>query len=197
MLINSGTVSERLTPWMSPNLCHSCSFSSTLDSRWFKCVTDRCHAKGKSLSLICGSLTWLREFKRHQFDEHLKGDGLGETLSVFLAFLLSFPPDDGEPEWVVEHARAERRRKALQARHDFERRLAKARDRERKLKERAHNVEPAIKRRVREFPNIFKTSSSENFRNSRVKTHPTSLARTTFCLMVTKVMMAQAKRNDR
>ena len=160
-------------------------------------MTDRCHAKGKSLSLICGSLTWLRESKRHQFDEHLKGDGLGETLSVFLAFLLSFPLDDGEPEWVVEHARAERRRKALQARHDFERRLAKARDRERKLKEPGHNVEPAIKRRVREFTNIFKTSSSEIFRNSRVKTHPTSLARTTFCLMVMKVMMAQAKRNDR
>jgi chromosome transmission fidelity protein 1 len=34
---------------------------------------------GKSLSLICGSLTWLREFKSHKFDESLKVDAEGKT----------------------------------------------------------------------------------------------------------------------
>ncbi|TLD35402.1 DNA repair helicase [Venturia nashicola] len=87
---------------------------------------------GKSLSLICGSLTWLREHKRKEFDESL---------------IRSADDDDDDPEWMKEHARNERRRNALQHRQDLEKRLAKVRERERKLKQSYENGEPVNKRR--------------------------------------------------
>ena len=172
-------------------------FSAAIDSRHLKCMTDECHPKGKSLSLICGSLTWLRESKRRQFEGILNSNGSGEALSVFVGLLLSPSPDDGEPEWIVEHSRAERRRNALQARHDVETRLAKARERERKLKERDRNGEPAIKRRACEFSNNFKTSSSDDFRKPTVKTRPTSMAKNTLRLMIMRAMTIRVKGNNR
>lgn len=87
---------------------------------------------GKSLSLICGSLTWLREHKRKEFDESL---------------IRSADDDDDDPEWMKEHARNERRRNALQHRHDLEKRLAKVREREKKVKQQYENGEPMTKRR--------------------------------------------------
>lgn len=87
---------------------------------------------GKSLSLICGSLTWLREHKRKEFDESL---------------IRSADDDDDDPEWMKEHARNERRRNALQHRQDLEKRLAKVREREKKLKQQYENGEPMTKRR--------------------------------------------------
>ncbi|QDS71585.1 hypothetical protein FKW77_006132 [Venturia effusa] len=87
---------------------------------------------GKSLSLICGSLTWLREHKRKEFDESL---------------LRSADDDDDDPEWMKEHARNERRRNALQHRQDLESRLAKVRAREKKVKQLYENGEPLAKRR--------------------------------------------------
>src|ERR1700742_3925187 len=59
---------------------------------------------GKSLSLICGSLTWLREHKRKTFDEAIAAIQL----------------DDDEPEWMAEHARETRRQEARQLRADLE-----------------------------------------------------------------------------
>ena len=114
-------------------------------------------------------------------------------LCVFFGLLLIHSADDEEPEWIVEHAREERRTKAIQARHKVERRLAKARERERRLKERNRNDEPAIKRRVCEFSNNFNTSNADSFRKLRIKTRPTSTAKTTLRLTITKVMMAQTK----
>lgn len=88
---------------------------------------------GKSLSLICGSLTWLREHKRRMFDEALA------TIEL----------DPGEPDWIAEHARDVRARQIRGMRIELEERLAAARDRERKIKERAERAadgEPAFKR---------------------------------------------------
>ena len=86
---------------------------------------------GKSLSLICGSLTWLREHKRKTFDDAVAAIQL----------------DDDEPEWMVEHAREERRREARQMRADFEARLEAVRLRDQKVRERHANGEPPTKRR--------------------------------------------------
>lgn len=86
---------------------------------------------GKSLSLICGSLTWLREHRRKSFDEAVAAIQL----------------DDDEPEWMVEHARDARRKEARQMRADFEARLDAVRKREQKVRKRHTNGEPPLKRR--------------------------------------------------
>ena len=86
---------------------------------------------GKSLSLICGSLTWIREHKRKTFDE---------SLAVIQL-------NDGEPEWMVEHARQARRKEARQMRADFEARLDAVRQREQKVRDRYANGEPPFKKR--------------------------------------------------
>jgi len=75
---------------------------------------------GKSLSLICGSLTWLREHKRKKFDEAMQNVEI----------------DDDEPAWMAEHARESKRREILHMRAEFERRLEGVRERERKTRER-------------------------------------------------------------
>ncbi|KAK6335364.1 ATP-dependent DNA helicase chl1 [Orbilia brochopaga] len=72
--------------------------------------------KGKSLSLICGSLTWLRDHKRRKLNDELEKD-----------------VDDGStPDWVLAHARKERRETALRARREMEARLQKVREKEEK-----------------------------------------------------------------
>ncbi|KAK6434693.1 ATP-dependent DNA helicase chl1 [Oleoguttula sp. CCFEE 5521] len=86
---------------------------------------------GKSLSLICGALTWLREHKRKTFDEALQ----------------SIQIDDDEPEWMLEHARSSKRREALQMRADLEERLAGVRVKERRTREHAANSTQTPKRR--------------------------------------------------
>lgn len=45
-----------------------------------------CCFKGKSLSLICASLTWLREHKRKAFEEELEIDANGQQFVQGLRF---------------------------------------------------------------------------------------------------------------
>jgi chromosome transmission fidelity protein 1 len=61
---------------------------------------------GKSLSLICGSLTWLRDHKRALLDGSSKSDEPGD-----------------DPDWIIEAERQERRGAALQRREQLETRL--------------------------------------------------------------------------
>jgi chromosome transmission fidelity protein 1 len=75
---------------------------------------------GKSLSLICGSLTWLREHKRKKLDEAM------QNIEV----------DDDEPAWMAEHARESKRKEILHMRAEFEKRLEGVREKERKTRER-------------------------------------------------------------
>ncbi|KAK8178297.1 helicase C-terminal domain-containing protein [Phyllosticta citribraziliensis] len=96
-------------------------------SALYRCIDQ---GQGKSLSLICGSLTWLRNYKRVKFEEGLSVDAV----------------DDDEPDWMLEHAREEKRRAALHQRQQLEERTARVRARERKLKERHSNGEPHRKR---------------------------------------------------
>nr|POE75780.1 atp-dependent dna helicase chl1 [Quercus suber] len=86
---------------------------------------------GKSLSLICASLTWLREHKRKTFDESLA----------------AIEVDDNEPEWMLEHARAARQQEMQQIRTDLETRLSTIREKEKKTRERQTDGEPVSKRR--------------------------------------------------
>lgn len=86
---------------------------------------------GKSLSLICSSLTWLREHKRRAFDEAIAAVDV----------------EDDEPDWMTEHAKDARRREMRQMRDDFEARLRDVREREKRARERHVNIDHANKRR--------------------------------------------------
>lgn len=87
---------------------------------------------GKSLSLICGSLTWLRDHKRKLFDESVAQE----------------PGDNDEPDWMAEHAVKEKRKAILHRREDLEKRLTKIRKKEEKLKQHLENGAPPAKRLV-------------------------------------------------
>lgn len=88
---------------------------------------------GKSLSLICGSLTWLRDHKRRKFDESMQG--------------IEIEGDDDEPDWMAEHARTARRKEILHMKAEFEKRLTRVREKEKKMREAKANAEPFHKRR--------------------------------------------------
>lgn len=102
---------------------------------------------GKSLSLICSSLTWLRDHKRKSFDEAI----------------LAIEVDDGEPEWMAEYAREERRRAMRQLREDFDARLKTVRQREQKLRERIANCEPVHKKHKAATDSEQRYGDDENF----------------------------------
>ncbi|KAH0542102.1 hypothetical protein FGG08_003482 [Glutinoglossum americanum] len=94
---------------------------------------------GKSLSLICGSLTWLREHKKKSFEEQIEegqDDQFVEPVSV----------DNDEPIWMIEHVKEQKRQAALQKRKDLEDRLAKVRAREKRQQEIYGNGEPRFKK---------------------------------------------------
>ncbi|KAF4629388.1 hypothetical protein G7Y89_g8757 [Cudoniella acicularis] len=89
---------------------------------------------GKSLSLICGSLTWLRGHKRKTFEEGLNW---GQD-------------DSDEPEWIIEQTKARKRREMLRMREDLENRLAKIRAKEKAQRERYLKGENRFKKRKKE-----------------------------------------------
>ncbi|KAL9019463.1 MAG: hypothetical protein Q9185_003254 [Variospora sp. 1 TL-2023] len=84
---------------------------------------------GKSLSLICSTLTWLREEQERAVDPAVDFDG-----------------HDGEPTWLGEQARRQRTEKLVQHRLDLESRLDKIRDHEARQKRMYEGSEPAAKR---------------------------------------------------
>ncbi|KAH8661551.1 helicase C-terminal domain-containing protein [Tricladium varicosporioides] len=86
---------------------------------------------GKSLSLICGSLTWLRDHKRKTFEEGLNWE----------------QDDSNDPAWLIEQTRARKRREMLRTREDLEARLAKVRTKEKAQLDRYLKGEKANKRR--------------------------------------------------
>ncbi|KAJ4346932.1 ATP-dependent DNA helicase chl1 [Didymosphaeria variabile] len=85
---------------------------------------------GKSLSLICGSLTWLRDYKRRTLEDGLAAD----------------TGDSDEPAWILEHARKQRKHVALARKQDLEDRIAKIKAKEKQTKDRYVNEKPRYKR---------------------------------------------------
>ncbi|PYH41131.1 DNA helicase [Aspergillus saccharolyticus JOP 1030-1] len=84
--------------------------------------------EGKSLSLICGSLTWLRDHKRSAFQ-----DSIDKALGN----------DQSEPDWMLDYAKDELSRSVLERRKRLEEQLERARVRE----EKQRDVEGDSKRR--------------------------------------------------
>ncbi|KAL3426121.1 DNA repair helicase [Phlyctema vagabunda] len=87
--------------------------------------------KGKSLSLICGSLTWLRDHKREKFEQGLNWD----------------QDASGEPDWIIEQSRARKKRELLRYREDIEARLAKVRAKEKSQRDKYLKGETIHKKR--------------------------------------------------
>ncbi|RDW87187.1 DNA helicase [Aspergillus mulundensis] len=85
---------------------------------------------GKSLSLICGSLTWLRHHKR----------------KFFLDAVQDTTCDDDEPEWMVEFAKREASRAITQKREELELRLAGIKQEEERQRAAIENPEGQRKR---------------------------------------------------
>ncbi|PSN64687.1 DNA repair helicase [Corynespora cassiicola Philippines] len=85
---------------------------------------------GKSLSLICGSLTWLRDHKRRTFEEGFAAEAA----------------DSDEPAWIIEHERKQKKQAALRRRQELENRLAKIKAKEKRMKDRYQNGKPQFKR---------------------------------------------------
>ncbi|KAH8727829.1 helicase C-terminal domain-containing protein [Phaeosphaeriaceae sp. PMI808] len=85
---------------------------------------------GKSLSLICGSLTWLRDHKRRTFED---------------GFAIDADASD-EPTWMLEHARNQKIEEALRRRQELNNRIAKIKAQEARAKRRLENEEPPYKR---------------------------------------------------
>lgn len=78
---------------------------------------------GKSLSLICGSLTWLRDHKRRTFEE-------GFTVEA---------GDSDEPAWIIEHEHKQKKQEALQRTQELNDRIAKIKANEKRAKDRFEN----------------------------------------------------------
>ncbi|KAK4892700.1 ATP-dependent DNA helicase chl1 [Elasticomyces elasticus] len=102
---------------------------------------------GKSLSLICSSLTWLREHRRKIFDDALA----------------AIEVDDDEPAWMAEFAKETRRRDMRRMRDEFESRLTAVREKERKIKERHARGEPFRKKRKVDDSSEMSASDEDQF----------------------------------
>lgn len=100
---------------------------------------------GKSLSLICSTLTWLRDEQRKVFDHEVNIDG----------------DDDDEPVWIVEQARRQRAEKLVQRRLELESRLASIRETEARQKRQYERGEPATKRAKGSHENGLKEVEDE------------------------------------
>lgn len=72
---------------------------------------------GKTLSLICGSMSWLRDFNRREFEQELE-KGLAGS--------------ENEPKWVVEHSRKIMEDQMLSKLKEFEEKLENIREKEKK-----------------------------------------------------------------
>jgi chromosome transmission fidelity protein 1 len=92
-------------------------------------------------------LTWLRDHKRMEFEANAKQEDQG----------------DDEPDWILEHARKERLSKALQHRQDFEQRLVRVRDKERRIRRRYDNGEPLFKRQKISLPQVRDENNEDQF----------------------------------
>jgi chromosome transmission fidelity protein 1 len=81
------------------------------------------------LSLICGALTWLRDYKRYVLEngeDNKNGNGMS-----LCPWVLSL---GNEPEWVLEFERQERRVATEMRKREMEGRIARVREKERKDK---------------------------------------------------------------
>ncbi|KAL8951114.1 MAG: hypothetical protein Q9222_002886 [Ikaeria aurantiellina] len=84
---------------------------------------------GKSLSLICSTLAWLRDEQKRTFDTKVNVD-----------------EDAKEPAWVGDQARKQRTESLIQQRLQLEHRLAQIREKEHRQKQQYEKGQPLKKR---------------------------------------------------
>ncbi|XRM43306.1 ATP-dependent DNA helicase chl1, variant 3 [Aspergillus tubingensis] len=101
---------------------------------------------GKSLSLICGSLTWLRDHKR----------------SAFQTAVDNATCDDDEPEWMLDFARRESSRKMTEKRKELEERLERTRKEEEQQRIALENPEGSRKKLKYSIPSTETGGLSED-----------------------------------
>ncbi|KAF3763990.1 DNA repair helicase [Cryphonectria parasitica EP155] len=77
---------------------------------------------GKSLSLICASMTWLRNFKQRQFAASLQIDA---------------KEAEGEPDWIIEQMLKRKKDELMRKWEEREERLEMIRQREKQMEERS------------------------------------------------------------
>lgn len=87
---------------------------------------------GKSLSLLCSALSWLREHQRERFEEQVALNG-----------------DSDEPAWIVEQSKSQRREMIIQEYLGNENRLRRIREIEQRQRAQYESSEPASKKIVR------------------------------------------------
>ncbi|POS82814.1 hypothetical protein EPUL_004116, partial [Erysiphe pulchra] len=103
---------------------------------------------GKSLSLICGALTWLRDHKKKLFEISISEDLKGKYVDT-----------EDEPEWIIEQAKARRCKELLAQREEMEAKLARIRlkektQRDKYLKgEESKNRNPTKRRKITQGSN--------------------------------------------
>lgn len=100
---------------------------------------------GKSLSLICGALTWLRDHKRRSLDV---------AIQVTIT-------DDDTPEWMRVAEQKERRQQILHQRQELEKKLATVREEEAKRPRQVVTGSHAKRRRLSEDNKSFQTGHDE------------------------------------
>lgn len=96
---------------------------------------------GKSLSLICASMTWLRNFKRKEFGASLQIDP---------------KITENEPEWIIEQMLRRKRNELVTKWEEREARLEKIRQREKRMEDRGS------KRRRLDGPNLNSKRKGED-----------------------------------
>ncbi|KAL9613758.1 MAG: hypothetical protein Q9167_001703 [Letrouitia subvulpina] len=100
---------------------------------------------GKSLSLLCAALSWLREHQRERFEEQV---GLNK--------------DGEERTWIVEQSRSQRRETLIQQYAENENRLHRIREVEQRQREQYEGSEPVGKKIKVRHSSSFKHSNEEN-----------------------------------
>ena len=128
----------------SPNFCHPYQpYDIQLDfmTRLYHCIEqgkvgifESPTGTGKSLSLICGSLTWLRDNQRRTLND-TAGDATSDT-----------------SDWLMQAEQATQRRELLEERKELEERLAKIRNDDARRK--ARQAESRFPKKIVSFPHI-------------------------------------------
>ncbi|KAL9606008.1 MAG: hypothetical protein Q9179_000796 [Wetmoreana sp. 5 TL-2023] len=131
---------------------------------------------GKSLSLICSTVSWLRDEQSKLFKNEASLGG-----------------DVEEPAWIVEQAQRQRTEMLIRQRTDLEFRLAKIRDKESCQRRQYEKGEPAMKRaKLNQGPKIDEErqfvlddyeSDDENGRSAVERSRDESLSAATLDLM--------------